>query len=664
MARLCLVAVSVLAAAERLDGKAAAPDPLTASGYSVTTGAAPGYVEDRLCGSCHADLYRSYQSVGMAKAFHRPRSDKVIEDFENSRFLHEKSSRYYEMSHSGDRYFFRRYQLDAQGRPVNVYEQPVDWILGSGSHVRTYLYQTPAGYIFQLPIAWYTQTGRWAMAPGYDRPSHDGVLRPITRECMFCHNAYPEVPEGDDAYGAPHVFPAELPEGLGCQRCHGPGAEHARIGMQVPVDFKRLAEAIVNPGDLEPQRRNDICYGCHMQPAVVVDGVRRFGRGDFSFRPGEALSSYMALVDVEETGREPGERFEINHHPYRLEQSRCFTESNGALSCQTCHDPHRKVPVAERPSHYRAACLGCHAEEACRLDAMTVDPNRSARSPIDAENCVACHMQERRPQDVVQVTMTDHFIRRQPGGDELLQPLQEVDHALLGVTLLAATPGSSGRLGEVYRAVAAIRVGSNDVVVDWLQETLDRARLTELAPLLDLARGQIEMQRPEAAARTLASLLERFPDHPRALNWQALLLADRGRREEALATLRRALDRDPDWPESRSTLGRLLSDFGRPREALPHFQHALELRPNMVETHLYQGAALAALGRLDEASVSYRRALAIEPSATGAYLALAQTLLARGERRQARSILRHGAEMAERPEPVREALARFDSRPP
>ncbi|MBW3549201.1 MAG: hypothetical protein KY452_13855, partial [Actinobacteria bacterium] len=74
-------------------------------------------------------------------------------------------------------------------------EQPVDWVLGSGHTSRTYLYATPGGELYQLPLAWYSQDGgHWAMAPGFDRPDHVGLLRPVRRECMFCHNAYPDVP--------------------------------------------------------------------------------------------------------------------------------------------------------------------------------------------------------------------------------------------------------------------------------------------------------------------------------------------------------------------------------------------------------------------------------------------------------------------------------------
>ncbi len=188
--------------------------------------AADEYVADRECAACHRQIYRSYQAVGMARSFSRPGDAAVIEDFEHGDYFHEPSGRHYQMIRRGDGYLMRRYQLDDQGREINLLEQPVSWIIGSGEHSRGYLYRTPSGELFQLPLVWYTQTKRWGMAPGYDTAYHDGVTRPITRECMFCHNAYPNVPPGTDAYGAPHVFPDELPQGTGCQRCHGPGAAH------------------------------------------------------------------------------------------------------------------------------------------------------------------------------------------------------------------------------------------------------------------------------------------------------------------------------------------------------------------------------------------------------------------------------------------------------
>ena len=81
-------------ALEESGGSSLKGDPLSARGYSVTSGAAPGYVEDRVCESCHTDIYESYQRVSMAQAFHKPRPDRVVEDFETSSFFHHESRRH------------------------------------------------------------------------------------------------------------------------------------------------------------------------------------------------------------------------------------------------------------------------------------------------------------------------------------------------------------------------------------------------------------------------------------------------------------------------------------------------------------------------------------------------------------------------------------------
>ncbi len=602
---------------------AAAPsaaDPLAGRGYAVTSGAAPGYVDDRACAGCHRDLYESFQEVSMSRAFYRPAPERAIEDFSGG-FFHQASQRYYRMALRDGRYVFRRHQLDAEGREVHVFERDVDWILGSGSHARTYLYRTPAGELYQLPIAWYTHTATWGMAPGYDRRDHDGVTRQVRRECMFCHNAYPDAPAGSDAYDAPHTYPERLPEGLGCQRCHGPGAEHARIGLREPVDFERLASTIAGLADLPPALARDVCYGCHMQPAVAIDSVRRFGRGDYSFRPGEALVDYQIQLDMKEAGKERAHRFEINHHPYRLEQSRCFVESGGALGCLTCHDPHRKVQPAERAAHYRAACYGCHQVDACRLEEMT----SPAGAGVDPQDCVACHMQERRPQDAVALVMTDHLIRRRPAGEERLAALEEeAQPVVVDVMLLDPQRAPGGRLGDVYRAAGAVRAGGGSAALEWLEQSLAGAGVASLDPYLDLARGWLEQRQPARAEAVLAGILDRSPDHPQALEWSAVAAAGLGRPEAALATLERAVELHPERPESRLQLGRLLTGLGRPEAALPHLRRALELRPNMVKAHLYAGDALAALERLDAAAESYRRALAVEPSDASARDALAR----------------------------------------
>src|ERR1043165_6544276 len=97
-----------------------------------------GYADDAVCGTCHAERAKTYQQVGMSHAFLRPRAANFIEDFAAPPYFHEKSKQYFEIHRRGDVLLFRRWQLDAAGKATNVFEQKVEWILGSGNHARTY----------------------------------------------------------------------------------------------------------------------------------------------------------------------------------------------------------------------------------------------------------------------------------------------------------------------------------------------------------------------------------------------------------------------------------------------------------------------------------------------------------------------------------------------
>ncbi|MGI9014695.1 MAG: hypothetical protein ACR2GY_10655, partial [Phycisphaerales bacterium] len=229
----------------------------------VTNGAVAGYVDDAECAVCHSAISHTFAHMGMGKSAYLPDVDNLIEDFDNNHFYHAPSQRHYEMVIRDGDIFQRRYQLDEHNQPYNEIERKIDFIIGSGHHSRTYAYRTEAGELFQLPVVWYTQTQSWGMAPGYDRARHFGITRPITRECMFCHNGYPEVTIGNDEQLRRDVFPETLPNGIGCQRCHGPGSAHVRLAYDINSSDEALRDSIVNPVRLSPRLRDDVCLQCH-----------------------------------------------------------------------------------------------------------------------------------------------------------------------------------------------------------------------------------------------------------------------------------------------------------------------------------------------------------------------------------------------------------------
>src|SRR5262245_47374497 len=253
--------------------------PLAVAAWLALQSPPDSYVGPEACASCHTTIAQSYKSVSMSQTFAPIGDLPVIEDWTNRNGLyHKASNQYFVMSRRENRFFQRRYQLDRDGREINSFEQEIHFAIGSGKKERDYLHRTPAGELLQLPVVWYSGEKTWGMAPGYDRPDHDNFSRRVVYRCFFCHNGYPKLPEGADRYeGVLAVYPAELPHGIDCERCHGPGSRHIR---------DTTATSIVNPIKLDRNRQMDVCMQCHLETTSqsLPNSVVKLDRSVFSFR--------------------------------------------------------------------------------------------------------------------------------------------------------------------------------------------------------------------------------------------------------------------------------------------------------------------------------------------------------------------------------------------
>src|SRR6266853_732130 len=356
-----------------------------------------GYIEPAACAACHREIYEAHRRTGMGRSFYRPAPENTVEDyFRRNTYYHEASDQHYTMIQRGGRYFQRRHQIGPDGGEINIVEKEIDFVLGSGNHSRTYLHKTSIGQLEQMPLAWYAEKGGyWAMNPGYDRPDHLDFRRKLDRECFFCHNAYPEVEATSHAGERELFLRGAIPEGIDCQRCHGPGRTHVR-SANAGNSLDAIRKSIVNPARLSPQRQLELCFQCHLESTShnLPYSLRRFGRSFFSYRPGQPLENYVLYFD-HAPGTGYDDKFEIAHAAYRLLKSSCFLKSNGALTCTTCHNPHQAAQGEQVTRRYVRACQSCHI---------------TAHNA--AENCLTCHMPRRRTDDVVHVVMTDHYIQR------------------------------------------------------------------------------------------------------------------------------------------------------------------------------------------------------------------------------------------------------------
>jgi predicted CXXCH cytochrome family protein len=509
-----------------------------------------------------------------------------------------------------------------------AFEKAVDYVMGSGNHVRTYLYRGAGGKLFQMPLSWYREKGGfWAMSPGYDRAGHQGFRRTISDDCMFCHNGYPALQEGSRGHGADAAFPEKLPEGIDCQRCHGPGADHvAAASASKPKE--EIRGAIYNSRGKDRERQMELCMQCHLESTsrALPYAITRFGRDPFSYRPSEPLPDFILHFDFA-PGRAPEDHFEIAHAAYRLRKSACFSRS-GSMTCTTCHDPHKAPRGAEAVASYRQICLGCHAQAHNRESA-----------------CAVCHMPKRRTDDVIHAVMTDHFIRKKQPGRDLLAPLAEqhepesaVYRGPVAPYYPAALP--AGAVGDLYLATAQVYAGANFIGgIPQLRQAIERHQPQEPEFFHQLAEAYFRTGKPEEAAawyrralekdgqyrpairnlgETLtklgrfaeaAEVLRRAPGDPISLNNLGEALIEEGSAKEAIAVLRRSLELDPDSPDALNNLGRAESRTGNQQAAERHFRAAIRVNPGYAMAHNNLAIHLDAAGRWAEARKHFEAAL-------------------------------------------------------
>ncbi|MCH2134612.1 MAG: tetratricopeptide repeat protein [Phycisphaerales bacterium] len=575
-----------------------------------------GYVNDARCTNCHADIAGTFAHHGMGRSFWVPGPDNAIEDFseEGGYYHHPASNLHYRMRLDDDgRMWMKQYELDGAEQPINEVEVEAHWAVGSGNHARTYLHRSPSGELWELPVTWYADKG-WRMSPGYDYPYHQRFNRQVGRGCIFCHTAYPDVPVGDDRLGRPITFPEELPLGIGCQRCHGPGEAHVNLAYSADATDEEIAAAILNPTDLSPELADDMCLQCHMQPSSRLGSiVRPFERGVYSYRPGEALETYLAHVDFVPEDPEESE-FEINHHGYQLARSACV-EHGGRISCLSCHDAHHKLSPAEMRARTLTTCLSCHEPEACRVeDVMQI--------PIaEAQDCASCHMPHRVPHDAIHSAVTDHRIQKPgeipPHPTEDGPPPAHAEARLQDPDRYRDDPRAATYplLGEV--------LSNRPRNVEQLATLLEGE--TAVTPRLLLAQGY-DASGDQAKARAgLESLVRDAPWATTAHINLAAIDVNEGNLDDARVRLEAVVESTPEAFAAWSSLAAIHRQQGQLDKAIAAAREAARLRPLDPAAQARLGSFLAADGTFAAAAEAFARAESLSPGdpSTGYNLGLA-----------------------------------------
>jgi tetratricopeptide (TPR) repeat protein len=637
------------------------------------------YVDGRVCASCHPAIDRSFRLTGMGRSFSGARPVNTVDNgLAKNPFYHKASDTWFTMAVREGRYLQRRYQIGFDGKETNIDEKSMDFVMGSGNHVRTYLHQTAAGALEELPLAWYAEKGGyWAMNPGYDTPDQPDSRRKITYECMFCHNSYPEIPQGHEQLRAAPVYSGQLPEGIDCQRCHGPGGAHVRAAQARDRSPQAIRDAIVNPARLAPDRQMEVCMQCHLETTSFrfPHSIQKYDRGPFSYRAGEPLADFLLFFDQAKSAPDE-DRFQIVNSVYRLRMSQCFLKSGDKLQCTTCHDPHASdhetagspgAAPAATLERYNGICRQCHA--------AALDTAIASRRHTAERACVDCHMPKRRTDDVVHAVMTDHYIRRRPPLAGLTAAKDEPNGSETfyhgEVAAYYPAPDLAARTPEydLYLALAQVRLQNNTARgISQFRAALDKYLPQRAEFYIEYADALVNSGKPRESIEVYEDALRKQPDslaglialgqaldlsgqtakalenfkraaeiYPDdALSWQEAGQAymKQGQRSAAIVALQKSIELDSDVPEAHYALGTFWAQAD-PTRAEASFREAIRLMPDYAQAHLNLAILLSQSNRLPEAAYHFKGALRARPDYPLAHLNYALMLRSLGRAAEA-----------------------------
>lgn len=558
------------------------------------------YVGASACAECHPKISKQYAAHSMGQSMAAMASAPPLEDYDNQTSFTPDERHFYSVEKKADGVYHHEKLVDADGQ--TVYDQAVrlDFAVGSGAHGRSYLLERD-GMMFMSPISWYSAAKRWNLSPGYKLPGHRRFERRITDNCLDCHVGRVNSVRGwDNHLGKPPFL--EL--SVGCERCHGPAAEH--VAFHRDLDPGKKVDPIVNPAKLDPPRRDDICAQCHLQGEGRIPNYG-FEAGDF--RPGQRLED-VTVVFVRGTRTTADGKSRAVSHVDQMRSSTCYQKSGGKFGCISCHDPHSLPSKSEENEFYRQKCLACHQQQGCSL------PEPERRKHEAGDSCVNCHMPPLGASDIPHTSHTDHRVLRIPSA-------------------IPADTFPDNALPEMYDH-ADQRLP---------QLTVRRARGLWLA---ERAEQKTNPVFAEQALALLAEVAKELPDDPDVLEAQGTASAVAGRLDESIVFWERALVLEPKRELTLRTMALSLQNTNRGAAALPYFKRYLEVQPWNASMwgrySLLQGQA----GQWKDALETARKSEAIDPSQPRVYQWLSQVYKQLGDEQQSQ----HHAELFERIKPA------------
>lgn len=601
------------------------------------------YVGMSQCRLCHQDIYNSFLQTGMGQSFEHASKEKSAASFGKHALVYDKYSDFYYYPF-WDKDSMKIMEFRLQGKDtIHKRVETVTYIIGSGQHTNSHIYNTN-GYLHQMPMTFYAQKKQWDLPPGFENGVNTRFSRKIGLECMSCHNALPDFVQGsENKYNA-------LPEGINCERCHGPGSIHVQqrqLGIKVDTS-KYIDYSIVNPGKLPVDLQFDVCQRCHLQGNTVL----KEGKSFFDFKPGMKLSDYMTVFLPRYKNAD--EDFIMASHADRLKQSPCFIKSfqpettsgslrpyKSSMTCVTCHNPHISVKVTGKEV-FNNACKNCHNP----VKNQTVCTEKQEVRNKVQNNCVSCHMPKSGSIDIPHVTVHDHYIRK-PVKKEEIEKIKEF------IGLYAINEKSPDNKVKAKAYIQQYdKFEANPVFLDSAKKYLADKKIEDIKQNFNLlvhlnfvkqdyANILVYVSQLNKKYLLDAFLTEKSWDNTHA--WTSYRIGEAysntGNIADAYLFYKKANELAPYYPDFKNKLGTSLMAQQKVQEAIGIFTEILKENPKFVQALNNLGYAKLITGNSSEAETLYKRALQLDPDYEPLLMNIAGLHIFKKEYREAKQVL-------------------------
>jgi predicted CXXCH cytochrome family protein len=310
------------------------------------------YVGSQACQKCHTEIYARWKKTPMANVVRDPREhpDAIIPNLATNplaKFTKDQVAFVYG-SIWKQRYFTKIGD--------DYFPEPAQWDV---------VHRTWRPYFVAKGTDWWE--------PFYPA---DNMQRPTGPLCDGCHSV------GYD------IHTKQVAEwNVGCERCHGPGSEHAEHPERANI---------LNPAHMDYVAATDTCIQCHSQGRPLANPIEgKYYDWPVGYNVGLRLQDFWTLED-HTLGQLSFTHFpDGTAHKNRM-QGNDFVQSvmyRRGVTCFSCHDAHGTDNYSQLRKPADKICLNCHGPLSPNGPrTATLEEHTHHKDGSPGSRCVACHM--------------------------------------------------------------------------------------------------------------------------------------------------------------------------------------------------------------------------------------------------------------------------------